>query len=153
MLIRSEAHGAIVLGPNGTNYLDEHRVEGDDPLAPFGPNAALHVKRTDSFPHCQDIMLNSTYWPETGEVAAFEELCGSHGGMGGTQSRPLILYPADWPAPEHPIVGAENVHVQFGRWLADLGHSEYTDLPDNPHRLRQPHEERTGPRAPDSTNG
>ena len=44
-------------------------------------------------------MLNSTYWPEVDEVAAFEELCGSHGGMGGTQSHPFILYPAGWVAP------------------------------------------------------
>ena len=36
LLIRSEEHGAVVLGPGGTNYLDEGRVEGDDPLAPFG---------------------------------------------------------------------------------------------------------------------
>ena len=25
-------------------------------------------------------MVNSTYWPELGEVAAFEELVGAHGG-------------------------------------------------------------------------
>ena len=136
MLIRSDEHGAVVLGPNGANYLDENRVDGDDPLAPFGPRAALHVKRSDSFPHCQDIMLNSTYWTELDEVAAFEELVGSHGGMGGAQSHPFILYPSNWMPPAHDIVGAENVHVQFCRWLQELGHREYADLPDNPHRLR-----------------
>ena len=135
MLIRSEQHGAVVLGPSGTNYLDEGRVEGDDPLAPFGPNAALHVKRTDTFPHCQDIMLNSTYWTDVDEVAAFEELCGSHGGMGGTQNHPFILYPAGWAAPRAEIVGAENVHLQFVDWLARLGHTAYVDLPDVPNRL------------------
>jgi uncharacterized membrane protein YvlD (DUF360 family) len=139
MLIRSERHGAVVLGPSGTNFLDEGRVEGDDPLAPFGPRAALHVKRSDTFPDCQDIMLNSTYWTELDEVAAFEELVGSHGGMGGAQSHPFILYPSDWPAPTHDVVGAENVHVQFCSWLEGLGHREYADLPENPHRLR-PHE-------------
>ena len=134
-LIRSEQHGAVVLGQGGTNYLDEGRVEGNDPLAPFGPNAALHVKRTDTFPHCQDIMLNSTYWTDVDEVAAFEELCGSHGGMGGTQNHPFILYPAGWELPADEIVGAENVHLQFVGWLASLGHSAYADLPDVPNRL------------------
>ena len=138
MLIRSEQHGAVVLGPSGTNYLDEGRVEGDDPLAPFGPNAALHVKRTDTFPHCQDIMINSTYWTDVDEVAAFEELCGSHGGMGGTQNHPFILYPAGWPPPRSEILGAENVHLQFVDWLARLGHTAYVDLPDVPHRLTYP---------------
>ena len=34
-------------------------------------------------PHCPDIVVNSTYWDDLDEVAAFEELVGSHGGMGG----------------------------------------------------------------------
>lgn len=135
LLVRSAQHGAVVLGRGGTNYLDEDRIEGDDPLAPYGPNAALHVKRTDTFPHCQDIMLNSTYWTDVDEVAAFEELCGSHGGMGGTQSRPFILYPSGWEPPRGEIVGAENVHRQFVHWLVELGHVAYADLPDVPHRL------------------
>ena len=89
VLVRSERCGAIAIGAGGTHFLDEDRVEGEDPLAPFGPNAADHVRRTDGFPHCADLMVNSTYWPEFGEVAAFEELVGSHGGMGGTQSHPV----------------------------------------------------------------
>ena len=66
VLVHSDRRGAVVLGRSGTNYLDEKRIEGDDPLASFGPNAALHVKRTDTFPHCQDIMVNSTYWTGRG---------------------------------------------------------------------------------------
>ena len=135
VLVHSDKRGAVVLGRSGTNYLDERRIEGDDPLASFGPNAALHVKRTDTFPHCQDIMVNSTYWTAVDEVAAFEELCGSHGGMGGTQNHPFILSPSDWTPPSQQIVGAENVHLQFVRWLVDLGHTAYADLPDVPHRL------------------
>ena len=69
------------------------------------------------------------------EVAAFEELCGSHGGMGGTQNHPFILYPSDLAHPSQQIVGAENVHLQFTRWLVDLGHTAYADLPEHPHRL------------------
>ena len=135
VLVHSDRRGAVVLGRGGTNYLDEKRIEGDDPLASFGPNAALHVKRTDTFPRCQDIMVNSTYWTGVDEVAAFEELCGSHGGMGGTQSRPFILCPSDWGPPSQQLVGAENVHLQFVRWLDDLGHTDYANLPDEPHRL------------------
>src|SRR5918994_2127928 len=125
MLARSEQYGAIVLGARGINFLDEGRVEGEDPLAPFGPHAALHVKRTDGFAHCPDIMVNSTYWPETGEVTAFEELVGSHGGLGGSQSYPFVLVPRDWTLPEEPIVGAEAMHRQMRRWLADLDSETY----------------------------
>ena len=38
-------------------------------------------------------------------MAAFEELVGSHGGMGGGQSYPFALVPADWQPPEEPVVG------------------------------------------------
>jgi uncharacterized membrane protein YvlD (DUF360 family) len=125
VMVRSEREGTLVLGPRGTHYLDEERVEGEDPLAPFGPNAARHVRRTDGFPHCPDVMINSTFWPEFGEVAAFEELVGSHGGMGGTQSHPFVLHPSDleWPAEE--VVGAEAVHRIFRGWLAGLGQDAY----------------------------
>jgi hypothetical protein len=125
--VRSERRGAMAIGKQGVNFLDEGRVEGVDPLAPFGPNAAEHVRRTDGFPHCPDIVLNSTFWPEFGEVAAFEDLVGSHGGMGGTQSFPCVLHPADLDWPDEQVVGAERVHRIFRRWLAALGHSAYAE--------------------------
>ena len=132
LLIRSEEHGAVVIGRSGTVYLDEDRVEGESPLAPFGPNAARHVKRTDSFPHCPDIVVNSTYWADLDEVAAFEELVGSHGGMGGAQSYPFVLHPEDLELPEEELIGAEAVHLQFRRWLVQLGHPEYGEEPPAP---------------------
>jgi hypothetical protein len=121
MLIRSTRRGAVVLGRAGANYLDEGVVEGEDPLAPFGPRAARHVKRSDGFQHVADIMVNSAYDPETDEVYAFEELVGSHGGMGGPQTFPFVLVPSDWAVPDQTIVGAEAMHQWMRRWLKDLG--------------------------------
>jgi hypothetical protein len=125
LLVRSAEHGALVIGARGTHHLDADRVEGEDPLAPFGPNAARHVKRTDGFAHCPDIVVNSTYWSDTDEVAAFEELVGSHGGMGGGQSYPFLLHPVDLEPAEDDLVGAEAVHRRLRRWLVELGHEEY----------------------------
>ena len=127
VLVRSEAHGAIAFGATGINYLDQDRVEGEDPLTPFGPNAAAHLRRTDGFIHCPDLVVNSTYWRDGDEVAAFEELVGSHGGLGGTQGFPFVLHPADLPWPDQPGVGAERVHRVFRGWLAGLGHRAYAD--------------------------
>jgi hypothetical protein len=125
VLARSERSGAVAIGAEGINFLDQGRVEGEDPLAVFGPNAAGHVRRTDGFPHCADLMVNSTLWPEFGEVAAFEQLVGSHGGMGGTQGFPFVLHPAELRWPEDEVVGAERVHRVFRSWLAQLGHPSY----------------------------
>ena len=125
VMVRSEREGTLAIGRGGVHHLASGHVEGDDPLAPFGPDAARHLRRTDSFPHCPDLMVNSTFWEETGEVAAFEELVGSHGGMGGTQSHPFVLHPADLPWPDEPVVGAEHVHRIMSGWLGALGHESY----------------------------
>jgi len=127
VLVRSERDGAVVLGPRGTRWLDSDRVEGEDPLAPFGPNAAAHVRRTDGFAHCPDLAINSTYWADLEEVAAFEELVGSHGGLGGTQSFPFVLFPGVLPYPDEPVVGAERMHRVLRSWLALLGQDAYRD--------------------------
>jgi uncharacterized membrane protein YvlD (DUF360 family) len=124
-MVRSEHEGAVALGPRGRVRLSDGDVEGEDPLAPFGPNAARHLRRTDGFEHCPDIVVNSTYWADTDEVAAFEELVGSHGGMGGEQSFPFVLAPSDWTMPSEPVVGAEAMHRYLRSWLADLGHDSY----------------------------
>ena len=75
------------------------RVEGEDPLAPFSPNAPRHLLRTDGFAHVADIMVGSFYDPELEEGCAFEELISFHGGLGGPQTRPFILHPGPLPAP------------------------------------------------------
>src|SRR5204862_4241687 len=132
MLVRSEERGATVIGAGGICFLDGDRVEGEDPLLPFGRRAAQHVLRTDGFPHCPDIVINSTYWRDCDEVAAFEELVGSHGGLGGTQSFPFLLHPAELRLPAEEIVGAEAVHGQVRGWLIELGHKEYRRDPVPP---------------------
>jgi hypothetical protein len=120
LLVRSGRDGALAMGAQGTNFLDRRRVDGEDPLAPYGPNTADHVRRTDSFPHCPDLVLNSTYWEDLDEVAAFEELVGSHGGLGGEQSYPFVMHPVDLEWPEDPVIGAESVHHILKGWQADL---------------------------------
>lgn len=132
LMVRSEHEGAMALGAAGRRWLDGDRVVGEDPLAPFGANAADHLRRTDGFAHCADIMINSTFWSGFGEVAAFEELVGSHGGMGGTQSFPFVLHPSELPWPRDEVVGAERVHRIFRSWLAALGQAAYASGTTSP---------------------
>jgi hypothetical protein len=117
VMIHSEEHGPVVIGVNGRNYLEEKRVEGQDPLTGFGTRAAEHLIREDTFPNCPDILVNSFYNTETNEVAAFEELIGCHGGMGGYQTQPFVLYPAVLPAPDEPLIGAAAVHHLMKGWV------------------------------------
>jgi uncharacterized membrane protein YvlD (DUF360 family) len=120
LLVRSAEHGAVVLGPAGANYLDEGRVEGDDPLAPFSPTAGRHLKRTDGFAHVADIMVGSFYDPALDEGCAFEELISFHGGLGGPQTRPFVLSSPNLPPPAEPLLGAASVHGLLAGWRATL---------------------------------
>lgn len=120
LLVHSEAHGAVVLGPSGTNYLDEGRVDGDDPLAPFSSTAPQHLLRTDRFTNVADVMVGSFYDPVLDEGCAFEELICFHGGLGGPQTRPFILYPPGLAAPTEPIIGAAAVHKLLLGWRHSL---------------------------------
>jgi putative membrane protein len=117
VLVRSEDHGPVVIGAEGRTYLADGRVEGKNPLAVFGPNAAAHLLRTDGFPDAPDILVNSFYDPETGQVAAFEELIGSHGGLGGWQTMPFLMFPSTLPAPSEPIVGAASLFRVLKGWV------------------------------------
>jgi uncharacterized membrane protein YvlD (DUF360 family) len=120
LLVHSAEHGAVALGAAGEHYLADGRVEGEDPLAPFSPNAPQHLLRTDGFAHVADIMVGSFYDPDLDEGCAFEELISFHGGIGGFQTRPFILHPSHLEVPHGPILGAASVHGILAGWRQAL---------------------------------
>jgi uncharacterized membrane protein YvlD (DUF360 family) len=121
LLVRSKEFGAVVFGPKGTRFLDEDRVEGEDPTTLFGPHTIMSLKREDAMVHAPDLLLLSQYDPELGEVAAFEELIGSHGGLGGPQTEPFILHPVEWTLDEDVPLGAPTIYRNIRRWLDSIG--------------------------------
>jgi putative membrane protein len=120
IMVRSSKEGPLVIGSKGVYYLKNDRIEGENPLKGFGKNAALHLKRTDSFKYVPDILVNSLYDAQRNEVAAFEELIGSHGGLGGEQSKPFLLYPSSWNLEKEEIIGAEKLHSVLKSKLNEL---------------------------------
>jgi hypothetical protein len=65
-------------------------------------------------------MIGSFYDPELDEGCAFEELISFHGGIGGPQTRPFILHPAQLDVPSGPILGAASVHAILAGWRQQL---------------------------------
>ncbi|WP_030346725.1 phage holin family protein [Streptomyces sp. NRRL S-1022] len=133
LLVRSEEHDGLVLGAHGARIPLAALDDEPGPLDRFGPGAADAVRRTHSFPHTADIMVNSAYDPADGEVLAFEEQIGSHGGLGGAQSRPFLLFPRELSAPAADggeLTGAEHIHRVLRRWLSELATPRVPLTPD-----------------------
>jgi hypothetical protein len=120
LLVHSEKDGAVALGGGGVRYLADDRIGGKDPLANFSRTAAQHLRRTDGFADVADIMIGSFYDPQLDEGCAFEELISFHGGLGGPQTRPFVLYPSSFWIPDEAIVGAAAVHGLLRGWRQQL---------------------------------
>jgi putative membrane protein len=133
ILVRSEQFGAVVVGRQGINYLDLGEVDGVDPLHDFENDAADQLRRLDGFSNIGDLLINSRYFPGTGEVAAFEDLVGSHGGLGGDQTEPFLVYPAHWDLPEQRISSPNELNRVLRRWIAgDTGRTMVPERGDMP---------------------
>jgi hypothetical protein len=127
--------GPVAIGEGGTHQLRTGEVSGTDPLEAFEQHARADLLRTAEFDDAPDIYVNSLYDPDSGEVAAFEELVGCHGGLGGWQTRPVVVHPSEWSIDDDltdgdgHIWGAPNVHRQFVRWLEQVGHRTHLSEP------------------------
>ncbi len=121
VLVQTAASGPVVFGASGRMVIDSGEVDGDDPLAPFGPAAVDLVARASAYPSAGDVMVNSMYDAARDEVAAFEHQVSSHGGLGGAQTHPFVLYPADLTEPSTLIDGPSALHRVLKGWLGELG--------------------------------
>jgi hypothetical protein len=120
-LVIVDDDGPVALGEQGSHRLLDGVVEGIDPLLPYGPYARGDLLRHQESDHLGDLVLISCVDPVTEEVAAFEELVGSHGGLGGWQTEAMLVHPAGWPITEDPLNSPDAIHRQLVAWLTMLG--------------------------------
>jgi len=115
----------LILGRNGGRaaFLTSQGVRRLEPESEFGPDhplvtlpeprlAAVQLARVASFPHSGDLILLGA-WDENGGVVCFEEQWASHGGLGGPQDYPFILYPAELSWDPSQVTNAEQLHQHF----------------------------------------
>lgn len=115
--VMSEKDGALAIGSKGTNYLDKGKVKGSDPLADFDKYAPDQLKRVNTYETAADIIINSAYYKSTDEVAAFEEFVSSHGGIGGGQTKPFVMFPADFEFPTQTVYRSTELHKILKGWV------------------------------------
>ena len=94
VLIRCLGRGPIVFSKQGVRELDPDGVlEGDDPLGQYGEHAHDFFRRLAEYEYAGDIVVNGSYDPEKRWVIGFDDLVGAHGGLGGPQTQPFLIYP------------------------------------------------------------
>jgi len=122
-LLETDERGPIAIGRSGFYALRDNQVHGDNPLEGYSQNVPSLLLRASGFRNTPGILLIGTYWKETNEIAAFENLVSSHGGIGGNQTVPFVLSPVELDVGPMPIVGASALHRVFKRWVAN-GHKD-----------------------------
>jgi hypothetical protein len=94
-IVGRQGSQVVVMDQGGTLTLGrlEH-VEGRDPLADLAEPgyAARQLLKLARYPHSGDLILLGAW--RDGQVVAFEDQVSSHGGLGGAQDYPFIIYPS-----------------------------------------------------------
>jgi uncharacterized membrane protein YvlD (DUF360 family) len=117
---RSADGRALLLSATGPVDLAAAEAAGIDRIADYGPRAAEAMQRLARFLTAGDLILLGAVDRVTGEVTGFEELVGSHGGLGGRQTEPFILCPATLELADDPPVGAPALYRQLVAWREQL---------------------------------
>jgi hypothetical protein len=115
VLVRSALGQAKVVGPKGGLELTAS-ADGEGILAGYGIGAVENLLRLEGFATAGDLILIGAADQRSGEVTGFEELVGSHGGLGGWQSEAFILCPKSLKLVEDPPVGAPALYRELTAW-------------------------------------
>jgi len=98
LAVAREGRQCLIMAQDGILTLDaEGRpgMEGANPLRrlPEPWLGAEQLCRIASFSQSGDLILLGSYDPKEDLVVCFESQCASHGGLGGAQDYPFIMYP------------------------------------------------------------
>ncbi|MFX1318794.1 MAG: alkaline phosphatase family protein [Promethearchaeota archaeon] len=111
VIVLDQNRGPILLSKEGAVELRTGNMEGTNPLIPYG-RPEIRIKqllRLAEFPSAGDLTLISPVYPD-GSVAAYEELIGNHGGVGGDQTHAVFVHPRDYKVDGKAIINAEQIY-------------------------------------------
>lgn len=122
VLMATGASSYVALSRDGLIDLKTGQTSGTNPLGSYPDVRCEDLLRVVSMKTAPDIAVISSYDPTKGEVYAFEELVGNHGGIGGWQREAILLHPKTLIVPQKSmkggyIQGAEKLHQVLKSWL------------------------------------
>jgi len=125
LVVGREEGEVVIVGKDGTLALSPHRpqmggeeVRGQNPLLslPEPELAASQLRQLASFPHSGDIIIFGA-WRDDGKVVCFENQVASHGGLGGPQDYPFIMYPGELSLDLEEVTNARELYPHFAAYL------------------------------------
>lgn len=118
LVVGREGEETVMLGPKGTLTVhpEMDQLRGTNPLEGLvdPPEQAERIHRLASFPRSGDLIILGAW--ENGAVVTFENQIGTHGGLGGPQERPFVLYPDTTEWPSGAIKGPCDLYPIFARY-------------------------------------
>lgn len=127
VMVRAEGRGLLVISGDVIASLDDQGA-ATALLQPYGPTAGDALRRLDGFSNVGDLVLLGRVDVERGEILSFEELVGSHGGLGGWQTEAFLFHPTAWTR-DAELIGAPSIYRHLRRWRQELQHgTESTPL-------------------------
>ena len=115
LIIVHTDEGPVAIGKNGQRNLYSGSITGADPLEMYNDvdKRAKQLRYLADFPNGGDLVIISPVY-EDGTVAAYEELIGSHGGLGGQQTDPFLMYSSKFHVDDE-IINANQVYPVLQR--------------------------------------
>ncbi len=130
LVVGREEGEAVIVGKDGTLALPPlsggskggEEVRGQNPLLslPEPELAASQLRQLAWFPHSGDIVIFGA-WRGDGEVVCFENQVASHGGLGGPQDYPFIMYPSELDLDLEEVSNAKDLYPHFAAYLDGAG--------------------------------
>jgi len=119
LVVGREEGETVIIGKDGTLTLNERvEVRGRNPLLslPEPDLAASQLRQLASFPHSGDLIIFGA-WRKDGTVICFEDQVASHGGLGGPQDYPFIMYPRELNLNLEEVTNARDLYPYFAAYL------------------------------------
>lgn len=132
LVVAREGEQTLIMGRDGLLIVEKDgswRVEGENPLRklPEPEHAAEQIRRIANFPCSGDLILFGDYDPQANRVICFERQWAAHGGLGGPQDYPFVLYPREFgwdlgqvrnAADVYPLLAQQRGITRDGEWTS-----------------------------------
>lgn len=114
ILTTNDAGEHLMMAKHGMRKLSAGVVEGEDPTLPFANGGDVDAVVTAlinlcRYPHSGDLIINGNMLSDDTTVT-FEEQRGTHGGLGGDQAEPFVIFPRRFHGDKQPLQSPTQMH-------------------------------------------